>query len=90
MASLALALGLSDVVTRYSGGIRLDTIFIDEGFGTLDSETLDTAINVLTELQSGGRTVGVISHVEELKRRIPTRLSVTHNGRTGRAVFGGA
>ena len=77
LASLSLALGLAAVVKNTAGGIKLDTIFIDEGFGTLDGETLDVAINALTDLQSGGRLVGIISHVDELKRRVPVRLEVT-------------
>lgn len=76
LASLSLALGLAAVVRNNSGGIRLDTIFIDEGFGTLDSETLDFAMKTLIELQSGGRLVGIISHVEELKNQMPVRLEV--------------
>ena len=76
LASLSLALGLAAVVKNTAGGIKLDTIFIDEGFGTLDGETLDVAINALTDLQSGGRLVGIISHVDELKRRVPVRLEV--------------
>jgi exonuclease SbcC len=74
--SLALALGLAEVVQRYSGGIRLDTIFIDEGFGSLDSDTLDLAIRTLEGLRENGRLVGIISHVESLRERIPTRLEV--------------
>ncbi len=87
LASLALALGLADVVTRYSGGIKLDTIFIDEGFGSLDADTLDTAINTLLSLQKDGHLVGIISHVEELKKLIPVQIAVTQDKRTGRAVF---
>ncbi|MDD6795659.1 MAG: AAA family ATPase [Clostridiaceae bacterium] len=75
-ASLALALGLSDVVQANAGGISLDTIFIDEGFGTLDSESLENAINSLLELQKGGRLVGIISHVAELKERIESKLEI--------------
>jgi exonuclease SbcC len=75
-ASLALALGLSDVVQRHAGGIRLDTVFIDEGFGSLDSEALDLALRTLEELNQGGRLVGLISHLEEVKARIPARLEV--------------
>ncbi|QXC55754.1 SMC family ATPase [Vibrio mimicus] len=76
MAALALALGLSDVVQSYSGGIRLDTLFIDEGFGSLDPESLDLAIQTLIDLQQGGRTIGIISHVSELKEQIGQRLDV--------------
>lgn len=75
-ASLSMALGLSDVVKMYSGGIGLDTIFIDEGFGTLDSESLDAAIDTLVEIQNQGRIVGIISHVEELKERIPDKIEI--------------
>jgi exonuclease SbcC len=76
MASLALALGLADVVTAESGGVQLDTLFVDEGFGTLDPQALDAVMTVLDELRRGGRTVGVISHVEELRTRIPSRLQI--------------
>jgi exonuclease SbcC len=76
LASLALALGLSDVVLRRSGGRRLDALFVDEGFGTLDEATLDVAIRALETLQQAGRLVGVISHVAELRRRIPARIEV--------------
>lgn len=76
LASLALALGLSDVVLRRSGGLRLDALFVDEGFGTLDDETLDHAVRALEELRERGRLVGVISHVAELRRRIPARIEV--------------
>ena len=77
LASLSLALGLADVVQACAGGVRLDTMFIDEGFGTLDSETLDVALKALFELQKSGRLIGIISHVEELRSRIPARLEVT-------------
>ena len=88
LASLALALGLADIVQQYAGGVRLDTVFIDEGFGTLDSETLDTAIETLVNLQQGGnRLVGIISHVEELRQRIPVRLEVTKTPKGSRAEF---
>jgi DNA repair protein SbcC/Rad50 len=76
MASLALALGLADVVTAESGGVQIDTLFVDEGFGTLDAGALDAVMTVLDELRRGGRTVGVISHLEELRTRIPTRIEV--------------
>ncbi|MGL5042320.1 MAG: AAA family ATPase [Culicoidibacterales bacterium] len=75
--SLALALALADVVQEMSGGISLDTMFIDEGFGTLDPESLDAAVECLLETQENGRLVGIISHVPELKQRIGTRLEVT-------------
>jgi len=76
LASLSLALGLADVVQSYSGGIHLDTIFIDEGFGTLDAESLEMALQALMELQRRGRLVGIISHVPELKERIEARLEI--------------
>ena len=76
LASLALALGLADVVTARAGGIRLDTLFIDEGFGSLDSETLEIAMNTLESLRHGGRTVGVISHVEAMREQLPLQLRV--------------
>lgn len=86
-ASLALALGLSDVVQRHAGGIRLDTVFIDEGFGSLDPEALDLALRTLEDLQQGGRLVGLISHLEEIKARIPARLEVIPGPGGSRAVF---
>ncbi|AXR07404.1 AAA family ATPase [Salinimonas sediminis] len=76
MAALALALGLSDVVQSYSGGIRLDTLFIDEGFGSLDPESLDLAVQTLVDLQQHGRMIGVISHVSELKEQMAQRIDV--------------
>ncbi|WP_417069095.1 AAA family ATPase [Niveibacterium terrae] len=76
LASLSLALGLADVVQSRTGGIQLETLFVDEGFGTLDPESLDFAIDTLIGLQQGGRLVGIISHVAELKERIDTRLEV--------------
>jgi len=87
MASLALALGLADVVTAESGGVRIDTLFVDEGFGTLDAQALDAVMTVLDELRRGGRTVGVISHLEELRTRIPTRIEVLA-GRHGSRLAG--
>jgi exonuclease SbcC len=75
-ASLSMALGLSDVVQSYAGGVRLDTMFIDEGFGTLNPESLDHAINCMIDLQNSGRLVGIISHVPELKERIDAQLEV--------------
>ncbi|MGW4241848.1 SbcC/MukB-like Walker B domain-containing protein, partial [Nocardia sp. NPDC004722] len=82
MASLALALGLADVVSAESGGLVMDTLFIDEGFGSLDADTLDAVMGVLDELRCGGRVVGVVSHVDEMRQRIPSRLHVIR-GRTG-------
>jgi exonuclease SbcC len=87
MASLALALGLADVVTAESGGVQIDTLFVDEGFGTLDAQSLDAVMTVLDELRRGGRTVGVISHLEELRTRIPTRIEIL-SGRNGSRLAG--
>nr|WP_263327596.1 SMC family ATPase [Neobacillus sp. Marseille-Q6967] len=81
-AALSLALGLADVVQNYAGGVSLETMFIDEGFGTLDPESLDQAIEALMDIQSSGRLVGIISHVPELKERIDVRLEVIA-GQTG-------
>ncbi|WP_129664589.1 AAA family ATPase [Phytoactinopolyspora endophytica] len=74
--SLSLALGLADVVTSQAGGLTMNTLFIDEGFGSLDPDTLDDVMGVLAGLRSGGRVVGIVSHVEELKTRIPERIEV--------------
>lgn len=87
LASLSLALGLADVVQSYAGGIHLDTIFVDEGFGTLDPESLDFALQALIDLQKGGRLVGIISHVPELKERIDARLEVYPTERGSVAGF---
>ncbi|QFU22106.1 SMC family ATPase [Shewanella eurypsychrophilus] len=76
MAALSMALGLSDVVQAYAGGIKLDTLFIDEGFGSLDQDSLDLAIRTLMDLQSSGRMIGVISHVSEMKEQIGTRIDI--------------
>ncbi|HET8615960.1 MAG TPA: SMC family ATPase [Actinomycetales bacterium] len=76
LASLALALGLADVVQAEAGGTSIETLFVDEGFGTLDDETLDEVMTVLDGLRDGGRTVGVVSHVAELRQRIPSRIEV--------------
>ncbi|NYE19112.1 AAA family ATPase [Microbacterium immunditiarum] len=76
LASLALALGLAEVVTARAGGVRLDTLFIDEGFGSLDEATLDLAMRTLDELRQGGRTVGLISHVAAMKEQLPAQLVV--------------
>jgi exonuclease SbcC len=77
LASLALALGLAEVVTNQAGGITLDTLFIDEGFGSLDSDTLEIAMSTLDGLRTGGRTIGLISHVEAMKEQIPAKLRIT-------------
>ncbi|MEG6584293.1 SMC family ATPase [Dendrosporobacter sp. 1207_IL3150] len=87
LASLSLALGLADVVQSYAGGIHLDTILVDEGFGTLDPEALDFAIKALIDLQKGGRLVGIISHVPELKERIDARLEVSTTQQGSTACF---
>lgn len=87
LASLSLALGLTDVVQSYAGGIHLDTIFVDEGFGTLDPESLDFALRALIDLQKGGRLVGIISHVPELKERIDARLEIQPTERGSAASF---
>lgn len=81
--SLSLALGLADVVTAEAGGIELRTMFIDEGFGSLDSATLELVMAELHELRDSGRVVGVISHVDEMARQIPDRITVTPSGRGG-------
>jgi exonuclease SbcC len=77
VVSLALALGLADVITQEAGGADLDTLFVDEGFGSLDADTLDDVMDTLDSLRDGGRVVGVVSHVAEMRDRIPTRLVVT-------------
>lgn len=80
-AALAMALGLSEVVSSYAGGIELDMLFIDEGFGTLDPESLDMAIDCIMDLQAKGKIIGIISHVAELKERIPAKLEVIQTNR---------
>ena len=74
--SLALALGLADVVRAEAGGVDLDTLFIDEGFGSLDADTLDQVMAVIDDLRDRGRVVGIVSHVADLKDRIAERLEV--------------
>ncbi|MEZ4390771.1 MAG: SbcC/MukB-like Walker B domain-containing protein [Polyangiales bacterium] len=76
LASLAMALGLSDVLQAASGGVHLESLFVDEGFGSLDEESLDKAVAVLEQLRARSRLVGVVSHVAEMRRRIPARLEV--------------
>ncbi|MEU6811341.1 SMC family ATPase [Streptomyces sp. NPDC046831] len=84
-ASLALALGLADVVTDEAGGVRLDTLFIDEGFGSLDDQTLDEVLDVLDSLRERDRSVGIVSHVADLRRRVHAQLEVV-KGRSGSTV----
>ena len=89
LAALALALGLADVVTAEAGGARIGALFVDEGFGMLDEETLDEVMDVLDGLREGGRVVGLISHVAELRQRIPTRVEVRKaRGGSGVVVHG--
>lgn len=87
LASMALALGLADVIQSYAGGIHMDTMFIDEGFGTLDPDTLELAMETLVQLQSSGRLIGMISHIPELKNRIPAHLEVTRGDDGSTAKF---
>ena len=91
VVSLALALGLADVVTQEAGGADIDTLFVDEGFGSLDSDTLDDVMDTLDTLRDGGRVVGVVSHVAELRTRIPTQLRVDkhRSGSTLEVLHGG-
>ena len=85
VVSLSLALGLADVVTQEAGGTEIETLFVDEGFGTLDADTLDDVMDRLDGLRAGGRTVGVVSHVSELRNRIPTQVHV-RKGRSGSSI----
>ena len=87
LASLGLSMGLADVIQSYAGGIHLDTMFIDEGFGTLDPDTLDVAMETLVALQSQGRLVGIISHVPELQQQIGAHLVVAKTDEGSRAYF---
>lgn len=87
LASLGLAMGLADVIQSYAGGIHLDAMFIDEGFGTLDPDTLDVAMETLVSLQSQGRLVGIISHVPELQQQIGAHLVVTKTDGGSTAYF---
>jgi exonuclease SbcC len=80
-ASLSLALGLADVVTAEAGGAPLETLFVDEGFGSLDEDTLDEVMSVLDGLRDGGRVVGIVSHVAELRQRIPAQLQIVKDPR---------
>ncbi|SQH76141.1 putative Exonuclease SbcC [Shewanella benthica] len=87
MAALSMALGLSEVVQAYAGGIKLDTLFIDEGFGSLDQDSLDLAIRTLMDLQSSGRMIGVISHVSEMKEQIGTRIDIIKTAQGSKTVI---
>ncbi|MBQ9986771.1 MAG: SMC family ATPase, partial [Erysipelotrichales bacterium] len=85
-ASLSLALGLSDEIQSSAGGIQLDTMFVDEGFGSLDGDSLQQAIAALTSLSDGNRLVGIISHVSELKEKIDHQIIVTKEKSGGSKV----
>ena len=85
-ASLALALGLSDEIQSYAGGIQMDSLFVDEGFGSLDEEALSQAMRALTQLTEGRRLVGIISHVAELKEKIDRKIIVTKKREKGGAA----
>lgn len=85
-ASLSLSLGLADVVQSRAGGARMDTMFIDEGFGSLDAEALDEAMNAIRDLQKSGRVVGIISHVPELQQLVRARIEITRTGLGSRAT----
>ena len=85
VVSLALALGLADTVAHEAGGTDIDTLFIDEGFGSLDADTLEDVMDTLDSLRDGGRVVGLVSHVPELRSRISTQLEVS-KGRTGSSL----
>jgi exonuclease SbcC len=88
MASLALALGLADVVQQEAGGVDIETLFVDEGFGSLDEQSLEQVMDALEGLRDGGRVVGLVSHVAEMKQRISSQLQVikNRNGSTVRIV----
>ena len=88
MASLALALGLADAVQAQAGGVSMDTLFIDEGFGSLDADTLEDVMGVLDALQDDGRLIGLVSHVESMKQQIPHRIQVqkTQTGSNVRVI----
>ncbi len=87
VTSLALALGLADVVTAEAGGAEIGSLFVDEGFGTLDEDTLEDVLDILDGLREGGRAVGIVSHVAELRARVPARLQVI-KGRSGSTLRG--
>lgn len=85
-ASLALALGMSDVIQAMNGGIRVDTLFVDEGFGALDSESLDQACDTLMSLAEKRQLIGIISHVPELRERIGSQLIIEKTGSGSRII----
>lgn len=87
MASLAMALGLSDIVQNTAGAVRIETMFVDEGFGSLDDEAREQAIRVLTELAGERRLVGIISHVNELKEQIGRKLVITKTEHGSKAAW---
>ena len=86
-AALSLALGLSDVISMYAGGIKLDCLFVDEGFGSLDQNSLDQALNTLSELAEGDKLVAIVSHVRELEDRIDNRIVVTGSNNGSHIIF---
>lgn len=86
MASISLALGLADSIQNRSGGVKLDAVFIDEGFGSLDENSLDKALAILDELREH-RMVGLISHVSELRSRIPSRVEIEKTGGGSKLIF---
>jgi exonuclease SbcC len=89
MASLSLALGLSDVVQQSAGGIRLDAMFIDEGFGSLDAEVLELAVRTLSDIAGSGRVIGIVSHVSELRERIDKQIRVEKTPSGSRISYSG-